>query len=120
MNRLHELGMCISYDQVRDISKVMTNSVIKKFEAEGVTCGQILRKRLLTVGSTDNFDMNPFNRDAKDALHGTGCALAQLPMYDIIDSSISKVLVGTGGGMLSSTAKLPDICITLLTYPSFT
>ena len=31
MNWLHELGMCISYDQV-----IMTNSVFKMFEAEGV------------------------------------------------------------------------------------
>ena len=80
LNRLHELGLCISYARVRDISKAIANSVVKMFEAEGVPCGPILlRKGLWTAGSADNIDINPSNRDAKDALHGTGCALTQVP-----------------------------------------
>ena len=54
INRLHELGICISYARVRDISKVMANSVVKMFEAEGVPCGPTLRNGLLTIGSADN------------------------------------------------------------------
>ena len=46
----------------------------------GVTSGPILGKGLLTIGTcgTDNIDINSSNRDPRDALHGTGCALAQL------------------------------------------
>ncbi len=65
INRLHELGICISYARVREISKVMANSVIKMFETEGVACGAILKKGLLTIGSADNIDINPSNRDPK-------------------------------------------------------
>jgi len=58
----------------------MANSVIKMFEAEGAPCGPTLRKGLITIGSADNIDLNPVNRDAKDALHGTGYTLTQLPI----------------------------------------
>ena len=78
LNQLHKLGICLSYARVGDISKEMANYVIKMFEGEGVACGPILRKGLLTIGSADNIDITPSNRDARDALHGTGCALTQL------------------------------------------
>ncbi len=61
---LYELGVCILYDHVRNISKVMANSIVKIFEAEGVPCGPMLRKGLLTIRSADNIDINPLNRDA--------------------------------------------------------
>ena len=79
----------------------MINSVIKMFEAESVPCGPIPRKGLLTIGSTDNFDMNPSNNDAKDNLHGTGCAPTQLPTSDNI-------------GTVRSAEQYPEPCITLL------
>lgn len=66
LNRLHELGLCVSYARVREISKHMGNSVVKMFESEGVPCGPTLRTGLLTVGSADNIDINPSSRDAKD------------------------------------------------------
>ena len=48
----------------------MANSVVMMFEAENAACGPTLRKGLVTIGSADNFDLNPTNRDAKDALYG--------------------------------------------------
>ena len=54
INRLHELGVCVSYARIRDISKIMANSTIKMFEAEGAPCGPTLRKGLITIGSADN------------------------------------------------------------------
>jgi len=44
----------------------MANSTIKMFEAEGAPCGPTLRKGLITIGSADNIDLNPMNRDGKD------------------------------------------------------
>ena len=79
LNQLHKLGICLSYARVRYISKEMANSVIKMFEEEGVACGPILKKGLLTIASIDNIDINPSNGDVRDALYGTGCALIQLP-----------------------------------------
>lgn len=60
----------------------MENSVIRMFEGEGVPCGPVLRKGVLTVGSADKIEINPANHDAKEVLHGTGCALTQLPTSD--------------------------------------
>ena len=57
----------------------MVNFIIKMFVAEGIPCGSNLTKGLLMIGTADNFDFNPSNHDAKDALHGTECVLTQLP-----------------------------------------
>ena len=107
INRLHELGICISYARVRDISKVMANSVVKMFEAEGVPCGPTLRNGLLTIGSADNIDLNPTNRDAKDALHGTGCALTQLPTSTNAGTVRSVEQYREAARALSNIAQLP-------------
>ena len=107
INRLHELGICISYARVRDISKVMANSVVKMFEAEGVPCGPTLRNGLLTIGSADNIDLNPTNRDAKDALHGTGCALTQLPTSTNAGTVRSVEQYHEAARALSNIAQLP-------------
>ncbi len=93
---------------MRDISKVMANSVVKMFEAEGVPCGPILRKGLLTIGSADNIDINPSNRDAKDALHGTGCALTQLPTSSNTGTVRSAEQYREAARALSSIARLPQ------------
>ncbi len=107
INRLHELGICISYARVREISKVMANSVIKMFETEGVACGTILKKGLLTIGSADNIDINPSNRDAKEALHGTGCALTQLPTLSNMGIVRSAEQYREAARTLPKIARLP-------------
>ena len=108
LNRLHELGICVSYNRVRDISKDMANSVIKMFEAEGVPCGPTLRKGLPSVGSADNFDLNPSNRDAKDASHGTGYAITQLPTSDNTGTARSAEQYRAAARAMSSIARLPQ------------
>ena len=45
------------------------------FEAEGKPCGPTLRKGLFTVGTADNIHITVM----LNTLHGTGCALTQLP-----------------------------------------
>ncbi len=107
INQLHELGMCICYARVRDISKVMANSVVRMFEAEGAPCGPALRHGLLTIGSADNFDLNPSNRDAKDALQGTGCVITQLPTSTTSGTVRSAEPNHKADLALSSIAQLP-------------
>ena len=105
LNRLHELVICVSYDRV---SKAVANSVIKMFEAEGVPCGPTLRKGLFTVGTADNIDSNPSNHDAKDALHGTGCALTQLPTSGNTGTMRSAEQYRESARAMSSIARLPQ------------
>jgi len=107
INRLHELGVRVSYARIRDISKIMANSVIKMFEAEGAPCEPTLRKGLITISSANNIDLNPMNCDAKDALHGTGCALTQLPISTSTGSVKSAELYRDAALSLSTIAQLP-------------
>jgi len=70
------------------------------FEAEGAP-------GLITIGSAHNIDLNPMNRDAKDALHGTGCALTQLPISTSTGTVRSAELYRDAALSLSTIAQLP-------------
>ena len=61
----------------------------------------------MTIGSADNFDLNPTNRDAKDALHGTGCALTQLPTSTSTGTVMSAELYREAAIALPNIAQLP-------------
>jgi hypothetical protein len=94
--------MSISYDRLLSISTEITNSVIKRYEREGVICPSKLKEGLLTTAAVDNIDHNPSSTSSHDSFHGTAISLVQHPTMkepgidravDIIDptkSSVSK------------------------------
>ena len=70
-------------------------------------CVPTMRKGLFTVGSADNIDINPVNRDAKEALHGTGFALTQLPTSNNTGTVRSAEMYREAVRALSKIARLP-------------
>ena len=98
----YKLGICISYDRLLSISTEHTNSVIGRYEREGVLCPSKLREGLFTTAAVDNIDHNPSSISAHDSFHGTAISLVQHPtteergndratdVFDPTKSSISK------------------------------
>ena len=98
----YKLGMSISYDRLLSISTEITNSVIKRYEREGVVCPSKLKEGLFTTAAVDNIDHNPSSTSSHDSFHGTAISLVQHPTMeepgidravDIIDptkTSVSK------------------------------
>ena len=76
---LHKLGLGISNQRMNRISTDLANSVIAEFDAKGAPCSSLLSHKVFTMRSVDNIDINPKNRDATEALHGTAIVLTQLP-----------------------------------------
>ena len=77
VDRLHSLGICISYDRLSTLSTQLGNSVIKQFENDELICPITLRKNLFTTHAVDNIDHNPSSRTAQDSWHGTAISASQ-------------------------------------------
>lgn len=51
VDKLHSLGLCISYKCMCQISRDIANAVIALFEADEAPCIPVLRSSLLTIGA---------------------------------------------------------------------
>ena len=83
VEKLHELGLSISYDRVLAISTELGNSVCHQYHQEDVVCPPSLRKGLFTTAAVDNIDHNPSSTTAHDSFHGTGISLFQQPSVQV-------------------------------------
>ena len=79
IDKLYNLGLCISYDRVLQISTELGNTICVFYEETNNVCPPKLRNGLFTTGCVDNIDHNPSSRTAKDSFHGTAITLAQHP-----------------------------------------
>lgn len=79
VDKLHNLGMSISYDRVLEISINIGNSVCQQFHQEEVVCPSNLRKGLFTTSAYDSIDHKPSATTAKGSFHVTGISLFQHP-----------------------------------------
>ena len=79
INRLHRLGISISYKCVVELNNSLANSICLPFEIEGVVFPAHLRKGLRTIGTLDNLDHNPSATTAQGSFHGTGISIFQFP-----------------------------------------
>ena len=81
--KLHELGLSISYDRVLTISTDLGNSICCQYHHDDVVCPPSLRKGLFTSSAVDNIDHNPSSTTAHDSFHGTGVSLFQQPTAQV-------------------------------------
>ena len=61
------------------MSTEITNSVIERYEREGVVCPSKLRRELFTTAAVDNIDHNPSSTSSQSSFHGTAISLVQHP-----------------------------------------
>ena len=73
----YNLGICISYDRLMSISTQISNSVLERYERDGVVCPPKLRKGLFTTAAVDNIDHNPSSTTLQGSFHGTAISLVQ-------------------------------------------
>lgn len=79
VDRLYNMGLCISYDRMMSISTQMANRVCALYERDHVVCPPSLKNDVFTSGAVDNIDHNPTARTAQDSFHGTAITLMQFP-----------------------------------------
>jgi len=79
VDKLFSLGLCISYDQVLNISTGLGNADCAQYTTEEVVCPLQLRRGLFTTSAIDNIDHNPSSTGCQTSFHGTGISLFQHP-----------------------------------------
>ena len=77
IDTLFNLGLCVSYDRLLQLTSDIANAVCQSFSAEDVVCPPRLRSGLFTTGVVDNVDHNPSSATVKDSFHGTEVSLVQ-------------------------------------------
>ena len=77
MDALFNLGMCISYDRLLNLTSNIANTICEQFRADGIVCPPKLRCGIHTSAAVDNIDYNPTSSTAKDSFHGTAISLIQ-------------------------------------------
>ena len=116
VNRLHSLGLCISYDRLTTLSTYLGNSVIDQFEKDGLICPPSLRSTIFTMHAVENIDHNPTSRTAKDSWHGTAISTSQ-HLTDKDDGSIRQPLKFQMDKIQSKTLKqLPTYYTSISPY----
>ena len=75
IDKLHSLGLSISYNRTMQISTNLANSVCERYESEGLVCPPQLRKNVFTTAAMDNLDHNTSSTTAIDSFHGTAISL---------------------------------------------
>ena len=79
MDSFYNLGVCMSYDRLMSISIQISNSVLERYERDGVVCPPKPRKGLFTSAAVDNIDHNPSSTTSQGSFHGTAISLVQHP-----------------------------------------
>ncbi|XP_072178978.1 uncharacterized protein [Diadema setosum] len=107
IDTLFNLGLCVSYGRLLQLTADIANGVCKRFDMEEVVCPPKLRKRLFTTGAVDNIDHNPTSATAKDSFHGTSISLMQHPSHtnDGLDRGV--VVIGQDVASAKSITPLP-------------
>ena len=81
---LFNLGLCISYHRLLQLTSNITNGICQRFVMEDVVCPLKMRHGLFTTAAVDNIDYNPSSATTKDAFHGTGISLMQHPSHQFV------------------------------------
>ena len=97
IDKLSNLGLCISYDRVLSLSAEMGNSVCQRHHMEQVVCPPALKQGVLTISAVDNIDHNPSATTAIDSFHGTGTSLIQYPSNTSDKEEHNPPAIVTGG-----------------------
>ena len=79
IDTFYNLGISISYDRLISVSTETTNSVLERYEREGVVCPSKVRVELFTTSAVDNIDHNTSSTSAQGSFHGTAISLVQHP-----------------------------------------
>jgi len=114
VERMHELGLSISYDRVLQLSTDIGNSVCDQFEKDQLVCPPKLRGGLFTTGAFDNIDHNPSSTTATGSLHGTGISLFQHTSADFAGHERDTIVINPNNVNRRKTmSPLPDAYTTV-------
>eukprot|EP00112_Aurelia_sp_Birch-Aquarium-sp1_P024416 Seg771.7 transcript_id=Seg771.7/GoldUCD/mRNA.D3Y31 product="hypothetical protein" protein_id=Seg771.7/GoldUCD/D3Y31 len=107
IEKLHNLGLSISYDRVLCLASEMGNSVVESYRLDGVVCPKSLRRYVFTTAAVDNIDHNPSSTTAKDSFHGTSISILQHQGSENEGEALGGIFI-SGASRSKSVGHLPS------------
>ena len=71
IDKLHDLGLCISYHRMLSFWKSVGNNFYYHYERDEIVCPSNLKLNLFTIHALDNIDHNSNPRTVTVSFHGT-------------------------------------------------
>ena len=109
VDTLFNLGLCVSYDRLLQLTSDLVNGICQCFRMEDVVCPPKLRQGLFTTAAVDNIGHNPCSATSKDSFHSTGISLVQHPMQTHRGTDRGVPVTGQGSSV-KSVSSLPLSC----------
>jgi len=106
VDKLFNLGICVSYDRMLQISADAANVVCAQYAKDDVVCPISLRTGLFTLAAIDNIDHNPSSSTSCTSFHGTSISLMQ-NRFDATDGLKRAISDGTASESLRKIQALP-------------
>ena len=107
IQRLFELGICISYDRILSITKSVYESLQKNFARYGVFLPTNIQKGHFVVLVKDNIDKNATANLVQSHYHGTSISLLQFPNPEIPGEKLDSTNFVDAAYRLKKLAPLP-------------
>jgi hypothetical protein len=101
------LGMCVSYDRLLQVTADMASGICTQFEADKVVCPPNMRHGLFTTGAIDNVDHNPSSATARDSFHGTSISIMQHLTHESSGTKRDTVVINQEIASAKSVPPLP-------------
>ena len=102
IDHLFNLGLCISYKRILEITKNITDYNLQQFDIDNVFIPKNSYGNAFTVIAKDNIDLNASSTTAKNHYHGTSLSMLNFPSNE--DQGIplknTSILTGTQTGSL--------------------
>ena len=111
IDALFNLGMCISYDRLLNLTSDISNTICEQYRVDGIVCPPKLRCGVHTSAAVDNLDYNPTSSTAKDSFYGTGISLIQHLLVNLKDMIVvCRYLVSVHLGLLFLCPHTTQMC----------
>ena len=82
INHLFDIGLCIPYKRLLEITKQIYGGLMKSFERYKTFVPNHLRKGIFTVLVKDNIDINAMSTFVTGHYHGTSLSFLQFPTHE--------------------------------------
>ena len=86
-----QMGLCASYDCVLQVTRRISDNLVKQFKTHGIFAPGELKRGVFTMVVKDNVDHNATSNTATKHFHGTSVTIMQTPTPGKTGANISNV-----------------------------
>ena len=80
INDLNNIGLCVSYKTVLQISTSLGNAAIARYNSKEIVCPSRLKFGVVTTVAIDNIGQSTSSMTATTSFHGTDISITQHPL----------------------------------------